>query len=136
MLFIVPRHPNKGIKMTEPMTRKDALSDIDEDLDESQWGSGPELYAKDVDRLTFCCCECCHGYSCQGFSEGICGSFPQHSTSNQFFTPAMFAAYHREGYRACLEANAAEFLSEESTEGARVDQIYLEEVVDEIDTKF
>ena len=136
MLFIAPRHPNEGIKMTEPMTWEDALSDIGQDLEEVHWGSGPELHAKEVDRLTFCCCECCHGYACQGFSEGMCGSFPQHSTSNQFFTPAMFAAYHREGYRACLEAKAEEFLNQQSIQAANVGQIRLEEVVSEINTKF
>ena len=120
--------------MTEPMTWKDALNDIDEDLEESRWGSGPELLAKEVDRLTFCCCECCHGNTCQGFSEGICGAFPQHSTSNQFYTPTMFATYHREGYRACLEAKAAEFLNEQSTATLSVDRVRLEEVVDETTT--
>ena len=33
VLFIAPRHPNKGIKMTQPMTWKEALSDINENLD-------------------------------------------------------------------------------------------------------
>lgn len=116
VLFIAPRHPNKGIKMTQPMTWKEALSDINENLDEGHWGTGPELHAKEVDRLTFCCCESCHGDACRSFSEGICGAFPQNSTSNQFYTPAMFAAYHREGYRACLEAKATEFLSEQSAQ--------------------
>lgn len=136
MLFIAPRHPNKGIKMVEPMTWRNALSDIDEDLDEHNWGSGPELHAKEVDRLTFCCCECCHGDACQGLSEGMCGAFPQHSTSNQFFTPAMFTAYHREGYRACFEAKAVEFLNEQPTTATSADQIRLEEIVDETNTKF
>ena len=123
VLFIAPRHPNKGIKMQQPLTWKDALSDVDQDLEANHWGSGPELHAKEVDRLTFCCCERCHGNACQAFSEGICGVFPQHSTSNQFYTPAMFAAYHREGYRACLEAQAAEFLNEQSTAPLNVNQI-------------
>ena len=138
VLFIAPRHPNKGIKMAEPMTWKNALSDIDEDLDERHWGSGPELHAKEVDRLTFCCCECCHGYACQRLSEGMCGTFPQHSTSNQFFTPAMFTAYHREGYRACFEAKAADFLNEQPATTTSVDQIRLQEleIFDETNTKF
>ena len=110
------------------MTWKEALSDINENLDEEHRGTGPELHAKEVDRLTFCCCECCHGDACRGFSEGICGAFPQHSTSNQFYTPAMFAAYHREGYRACLEAKAAEFLREQSAQAINVDHIRVENV--------
>ena len=115
MLFIAPRHPNKGIKMKEPMTWKDALNDVGQDLEANYWGSGPELRANEVDGLTFCCCDCCHGLAYNGFSETMCGAFPQHSTSNQLYTSAMFAAYHREGYRACLEAEAAEFLSYKST---------------------
>ena len=58
------------------MTWKEALSDINENLDEEHRGTGPELHAKEVDRLTFCCCECCHGDPCRCFSEGICGAFP------------------------------------------------------------
>ena len=125
VLFIAPRHPNKGIKMTQPMTWKEAWK---ENLDEGHRGTGPELHVKEVDRLTFCCCECCHGDACRGFSEGICGAFPQHSTSNQFYTPVMFAAYHREGYRACLEAKAAEFLREQSAQVINVDHIRVENV--------
>lgn len=128
VLFIAPRHPYKGIRMTQPMTWKEALSDIDGNLDEGCWGTGPELQAKEVDRLTFCCCERCHGDSCRSFSEGICGAFPQHSTSNQFYTPELFAAYHREGYRACLEAKAAEFLRKQSAEMLDVNHIRVENV--------
>lgn len=115
--------------MQDPMTWKDALSDVDQDFEANHWGSGPELQAKEVDRLSFCCCECCHGNACQAFSEGICGGFPQHSTSNQFYTPTMFAAYHTEGYRACLEAQAAEFLNEQSTAPLNVNQIRYEELL-------
>ena len=75
VLFIAPGHPDEGIMMVEPMTRKNALSNIDEDLDERHWGSGLELHPKKVDRLTFCCCECCHGYACQGFLKRMCGAF-------------------------------------------------------------
>lgn len=128
VLFIAPRHPYKGIRMTQPMTWKEALSDIDGNLDEGCWGTGPELQAKEVDRLTFCCCERCHGDTCRSFSEGICGAFPQHSTSNQFYTPELFAAYHREGYRACLEAKAAEFLRKQSAEMLDVNHIRVENV--------
>lgn len=85
------------------------LRDIDVDL-EAGWGPGPEVTAEEVNRLTFCCCERCHGNRCRGLSDWMCGSFPQHTTSNQFFTQSMFTAYHREGYRVCMESNAAEFL--------------------------
>ena len=34
VLFIAPRHLNKGIKMVEPIARKNALSGNDENLDE------------------------------------------------------------------------------------------------------
>ena len=68
VLFIAPRHPNKGIKMTQPMTWKEAWK---ENLDEGHRGTGPELHAKEVDRLTFCCCECCHGDAVGVFQRGF-----------------------------------------------------------------
>ena len=37
VLFIAPRHPNKGIKMTQPMTWKEAWK---ENLDEGHRGTG------------------------------------------------------------------------------------------------
>ena len=40
----------------------------------------------------------------------------------------MFAAYRREGYRACLEAKAAEFLREQSAQVINVDHIRVENV--------
>ena len=67
--------------------------------------SGMVLKQPDVDKLTFCCCECCHRHSCRVCSSWFCKAFPQHITANQFFTPRMFEAYHREGYRACKEAD-------------------------------
>jgi len=67
-------------------------------------------------KLTLCCCECCHRESCHGFSKIFCNAFPQHITANQFFTPQMFLAYHSEGYRACVEANADGFLKHIATE--------------------
>lgn len=67
-------------------------------------------------KLTLCCCECCHRESCHGFSKIFCNAFPQHITANQFFTPQMFLAYHSEGYRACVEANADGFLKHIVTE--------------------
>jgi len=112
ILLISPRHPNKGIriKTEEPVTWKKSLRDIDVDLEASKWGVSPQQTAGEVDTLTFCCCECCHGNKCQRPSGELCGVFPQHNTANQFFTPRMFSAYHREGYNACVEAEAAEFL--------------------------
>ena len=109
VLFIAPRHPDKGVKMSPYVTWEDALRDIDVDLDGRFWGAGPELSAEEVDRLTFGCCESCHGNTCRGCSEAMCGTFPQHSTNNQFFTPTMFSAYHREGYRASMEARVDHF---------------------------
>ena len=88
------------------------MRDIDVDLEAGLWGTGPELSAEEADRLTFCCCECCHGNACRGLSEAICGSFPHHSTNNQFLTPTMFSAYHREGYRASMEAKVVDFVSD------------------------
>ena len=114
ILYIVPRHPNKAVKTKEYVTWEDALHDLSVELPADQWGNGPELKAEEANRLTFCCCECCHGNACCGFSEAMCEAFPQHSTNNQFFTPSMFSAYHREGYRASMEAKVEEFLNEES----------------------
>ena len=112
VLFIAPRHPDKAAQMKSYATWKEVLQDIDVDLEAGLWGSGPVLSAEEVDRLTFCCCERCHGYTFRSLSEWMCGAFPQHITGNQFFTPAMFTAYHREGYRACMEAKADEFVAE------------------------
>ena len=92
------------------MTWKEALRDIDVDLEAASWGESPQQVADEVDDLTFCCCECCHSDKCQALSNYLCGAFPEHITANQFFTPRMFAAYHREGYNACAESEAAEFL--------------------------
>ena len=111
-MFIAPRHPNKTAQKKTFDSWGEVLRDIDVDLEAGHWGPGPELSAEEVDRLTFCCCECCHGNTCRGLSEWMCGAFPQHSTGNQFFTQAMFTSYHREGYRACMETEAAEFLLE------------------------
>lgn len=111
ILYIVPRHPDKAVKTTPYVTWEEALRDMDEDLEAGLWGAGPELSSEEANRLTFCCCECCHGNTCRSLSEALCGVFPQHSTNHQFFTPTMFAAYHREGYRASMEARVAEFVS-------------------------
>ena len=84
------------------------------DLDARTWGTGPELQVWEVDRLTGCCCECCHCTPCGCLSNPVCGIFPNHSTANQFMTPAMFTAYHREGYRACVEAEVEKFLQDDT----------------------
>ena len=110
ILLISPRHPNKGVQKEQPVTWKESLRDIHVDLEAARWGEGPQQVADEVDDLTFCCCECCHSTKCQALSNYLCGSFPEHITANQFFTPRMFTAYHREGYNACAEAKAAEFL--------------------------
>ncbi|XP_015769740.1 PREDICTED: uncharacterized protein LOC107348228 [Acropora digitifera] len=116
ILLLAPRHPNKGKREQECVTWKEALRDIDVDLEAGKWGTGPQQNAEEVDSLTFCCCDCCHRSWLQSLSpDCLCGVFPRHSTANQFFTPRMFTAYHCEGYNACLEAEAAEFL------GARQD---------------
>ena len=120
ILLIAPRHPDKGIATKERVTWKEALRDIDVDLEAKLWGPGPDLEAAEVDRLTFCCCECCHDKPCCGIAESLCGTFPQQSTGNQFFTPTQFSAYHREGYRACVEAEAAKFLGAASAVEMRV----------------
>lgn len=121
ILFVAPRHPDKTVQNKLHETWGEVLRDTEVDLEAGFWGAGPELTAEEVDRLTFCCCEGCHGYKCRSLSEWMCGTFPQHSTANQFFTPAMFTAYHREGYRACMEANAAEFLTDVRRPGDRED---------------
>ena len=110
IIFIAPRHPSKCIKGAGCVTWKATLRDINMELDADMWGPGPDLEAAEVDGLTFCCCECCHGSCCHAISDWLCGVFPHHIIVNQFYTPAMFSAYHREGYSACVEAQAAEFL--------------------------
>ena len=74
------------------------------------------FHSDDVSKLTLCCCECCHQKSCHWLSKILCNVFPQTNTANQFFTPRMFSAYHHEGYRACVEANADDFLRAVITE--------------------
>ncbi|CAB3997939.1 Hypothetical predicted protein [Paramuricea clavata] len=78
------------------------------ELDEKMWGPGPYLTEDDVKDIEGCpggfgCCECCHKNCCD--CCGSCFKFPRHPTANQFYTPRMFTAYHREGYRACMECN-------------------------------
>ena len=66
ILLLCPRHPEKGIKQDTPVTWKGALHDINVDLEAGQWGIGSQQGAEEVDSLTFCCWESCHGsYSLQ-----------------------------------------------------------------------
>ena len=107
MLLIAPRKPDEGnndvvdgiFDPTPPFDDVDGLQ-----------GNGMVLSEGDVNKLTFCCCECCHDHPCCGVSNFCCNVFPQHTTANQFFTPRMFEAYHREGYRACVEAEQDDFM--------------------------
>ena len=110
ILLFSPIHPEKGIETQEHVTWKETLRDIDVDLEAGDWGRGPQVDAEEVNSLKFCGCKCCHGNSRRGLSKSLCGEFPQHITVNQFFTPHMFSVYHSEGYNACVEAEAAEFL--------------------------
>ena len=108
-MMIRPRDPRKG-DQSEVKT----WEEFGFNLEPNDWGNSPYLTGEEVDKLTFCCCECCNKKSClSGLSELFCDKFPNTSTANQFFTPLQFSAYHREGYRACIEAQAAEFLMEE-----------------------
>lgn len=111
ILLIVPRKPKNGVIDEEDAGDRSPgpLPDFDQP---DGLLRGMFLKEEDVDKLTFCCCECCHRLSCHGCSTWFCNAFPQHITANQFFTPRMFEAYHREGYRACTEAKADSFVSE------------------------
>ena len=116
VMIIAPRHPDNGIKPPSDMdtTWAEYNRDTGEILDTKEWGPGPVLHAEEVDRLTFCCCESCHSSSkiFRWISSKLCMDFPHTSTVNQFFTPSLFTAYHREGYRACVESGAEEFLTD------------------------
>lgn len=111
VMIIAPRHPNNGIKPSSDMGT--TWEEYGEELDAKEWGPGPVLDAEEVDRLTFCCCEACHTSwgILPTISRKICLGFPSTSTINQFFTPSLFTAYHREGYRACVESGAEDFLT-------------------------
>ncbi|XP_078369689.1 uncharacterized protein LOC144653542 [Oculina patagonica] len=111
ILLIVPRKPEDGVIDEEDAGNRS--TDPSPAFDQPD-GLLPGMFLnpEDVDKLTFCCCECCHRLSCHGCSKWFCNAFPQHITANQFFTPLMFEAYHREGYRACTEAKADSFVSE------------------------
>lgn len=82
ILYIVPRHPDKAVKTSSYVTWKEALRDTDGDLEAGLWGPGPELSSEEANRLTFCCCECCHGNTRRSLSEALCGMFPHYSTNH------------------------------------------------------
>ena len=105
ILLIVPRKPcpqDGGMDAEDAAARSLGQFPAFDQPDGLQ--PGIVLKQADVDKLTFCCCGCCHRHSFRGCSSWFCKAFPQHTTANQFFTPRMFEAYHREGYRACNEA--------------------------------
>ena len=100
--------PSKGTTHLQESAWDDVSHDVKIELDEEAWDRGPGVQSDDVDRLSGCCFEWCHWKL-----FNVCcpfGQFPFHSTANQMFTSAMFTAYHREGYRACTEAQADRFL--------------------------
>ena len=107
ILLLAPRHPQHGVSNEMNGTVAVDLYPFDQP-DGLQHGM--VLKDNDVTKLTLCCCECCHQTACFGLSKIFCNVFPQHNTANQFFTSRMFSAYHREGYRACVEAKADAFL--------------------------
>lgn len=121
ILFVAPRHPTESLPLMrdpEVTAQPKPWKDFDVELGE-EWGKGPELTKREADRLTFCCCHCCHYYgSSHCISDYLLGRFPHHITANQFFTPDIFTAYHREGYAACVEANVASFLKTQPTQDA------------------
>ena len=84
------------------MTWKEALSDINENLDEGHRGTGPELHAKEVDRLTFCCCECCHGDPCRCFSEGFVGQLQDRFMERTTMQRKCYAIYQSVFLRCVL----------------------------------
>lgn len=122
ILLLMPRHPNHGVRQFQDCKWADFDSDNKMGFDKSIWGPGPALKASDVDRLSGCCCLCCNvKLPCD-----LLNGFPNHSTVNQFFTPHQFTAYHREGYHACLEAEAAEFLDNNNNNETKTDVVLKE----------
>ncbi len=141
ILFVAPRHPSESMPLEkedkEQRTSQEQLHEVVIEqpnnqkevqqqrkpwkdfkiaLGKREWGEGPELTEREADRLTFCCCHCCHYYgSSHCISDRLLGRFPHHITANQFFTPDTFSAYHREGYAACVEAGVADFFKSPSS---------------------
>lgn len=120
ILFVAPRHPSESMPLKREVTKQPKPWDVFDvelgDPDHKKWGKGPEIDKDEADRLTGCCCLCCHRNSCQYISKFLLGGFPHHITANQFLTPDTFSAYHREGYAACVEADVGEFLTKQSTQ--------------------
>eukprot|EP00794_Sanderia_malayensis_P013869 gene13869-15317_t len=114
IIFLAPRHPKDCAHIDEDLAWEKLKSCHLGEMKRDRWGTSPLVTEDEVDQLTVGCCECCHVSCCQSCSDPICGKFPQHVTANQFFTPAMFSAYHREGYTAALQAAVAEFVAEDN----------------------
>ena len=142
ILFIAPRHPRESRPLKRKVTEQpkpwkdEVFDDVELGKNPDAWGRGPEMDEEEADRLTWCCChgchrnvktckcccvcctcecccDCCPRNICHTISSFCLGEFPHHITPNQFFTPDMFTAYHREGYAACVEAKIDEFLGVE-----------------------
>eukprot|EP00794_Sanderia_malayensis_P013871 gene13871-15319_t len=114
IILLVPRHPKDCVHIDEDLAWEKLKSCHLGEMKRDRWGTSPLVTENEVDQLTVGCCECCHMSFYQCCSDPICGKFPQHVTANQFFTPAMFSAYHREGYTAALQAAVAEFVAEDN----------------------
>ncbi|KXJ06169.1 hypothetical protein AC249_AIPGENE119 [Exaiptasia diaphana] len=110
VLMLMPRHPDDGMSQFQDYKWSDFDGDVKLDLDESLWGPGPALKTSEVDRLSGCCCECCHSKPFNYILNFLMTGFPFHSTVNQMLTSSQYTAYHREGYHACVEAEADKFL--------------------------
>eukprot|EP00794_Sanderia_malayensis_P013870 gene13870-15318_t len=114
IILLVPRHPKDCVHIDEDLAWGKLKGCHLGEMKRDRWGTSPLVTEDEVDQLTVGCCECCHVSCCQSCSDPICGKFPQHVTANQFFTPAMFSAYHREGYMAAFQAAVAEFVAEDN----------------------
>ncbi len=109
IILLIPRHPSKSRRFKEDLSWRAIGNETKVFVNENRWGTSPQLTEDEVNRLTLACSECCHCSCSQCCSEPLCGKFPYHVTANQFFTHALFSAYHREGYMASIEAELQEF---------------------------
>ncbi len=116
IILLVPRHPHQCEQYEDDLTWRGMGDCRSRDIRPNRWGHAPLLSADEVNQLTLACSECCHVSWYQCCSDPICGKFPHHVTANQFFTPAMFSAYHREGYMAAMDASAADFAVSDDNE--------------------
>ena len=112
VMLLLPRHPSVGTIREEDNSWAEYEADTGIQMKRRRWGDGPILVEEEVNRLTCTCSECCHCNCCQSCSRPICGNFPHHVTANQFFTPAVFSAYHREGFRAAMDASIENFVKD------------------------